>query len=123
MNFTKVVLVLLFSSFIIGCSHQQAVVNYNEKLATITEYEIKSGFIFFETIGYGCTFYNNYKVVKASNDLNQIEVIQLVSDNCQMTPRGISLTYSFKHLNLDLEKEVTVKNMPTITDFSKMVSK
>lgn len=92
-----------------------------ESLAEITQYHLSDGFITFSTIGYGCTFYNNFKIKTSDLRSNTLEVVKILPDNCNMTPRDISLVYSFRHLGLDFENEIHVKNLmpaPPLTDLT-----
>jgi len=79
-------------------------------LAELSDYQINGGFISFKTVGRGCTFYNNFKVVVRSKKNNSLGIVNLHQDKCRMEPRYVSLQYSFKHLGLDLSKAVHVEN-------------
>ncbi len=95
-------------SSITSASYQSE--NQDNSLAELTAYRLDSGFIAIETIGYGCTFQQDFKVVTVSDEDNMIEIIRTRKDNCKMTPRHVALSYSFKHLNLDNSKPIKVLN-------------
>jgi hypothetical protein len=115
MNIIKIALAVVITIFSVSCSHfstESQPVGQN-KSAIISDISINKGFIRFSTTGYGCTFYNNFKVVKSKRHVNEIEVLQLTKDECSMTPRKIDLVYSIRHLELNFDKRIFVKNMPS----------
>jgi len=85
-------------------------VNKSNDIAVLTDYELKDGFITIQAVGYGCTFFNSFKVEKADHQDNSLEVVRTKPDNCGMKPRNVSLQYSFKHLGLDMDKNIQVIN-------------
>jgi hypothetical protein len=108
----KAIITLLLLTNLLGCSimPQSASRNTNEELAVINNYAIDNGFISFETISHGCTFYTNFKVDKGNETDNQLKIIQLVKDQCKMTPRKIMLSYSFRHIGLAIDEKIELKN-------------
>lgn len=115
MKYVFLVTLLLTCSLLSACS-SQSVYTANLKqdhqafLATLNSYRIDNGFITFETTGYGCTFFNSFKIEVAENADNGLKVVQVNPDKCGMKPRPVSLQYSFKHLGLDLDKKIQVTN-------------
>ena len=106
---------LLACGLLTACSSQSIYTSNlqqdrNELLATLNSYQIDNGFITIETTGYGCTFFNSFKVEVAEGIDNGLTVLQVNPDKCGMKPRPVSLQYSFRHLGLDLEKTVLVTN-------------
>ncbi len=103
---------MMFASSVVGCSHlsQTNVKNEQSKSAVITDYQINQDSIAFSTIGYGCTFYNDFKIVNTKNVKNELEIIRLRSDTCSMKPRNVTLMYSIRHLELDLDREINLRN-------------
>lgn len=82
----------------------------SSEVVTLADYSLNNGFITIKTTSYGCTFINSYEVALASKRDNAIEVLQTQPDVCGMKPRSVSLQYSYKHLGLDMDKSVQVKN-------------
>ena len=106
-----IILVVLTTLF--GCSStiRPTTNQLNEtQTAILTDYQLQDGFITIKAIGYGCTFFNSFEVAIAEGTSNAIEIIRTRKDNCGMKPRNVSLQYSFKHLGLDLDKQVKVIN-------------
>lgn len=115
MNLIKLGLCTTASFWLAGCSllpfnDQSAEKGVGEEIAVLTDYQLKDGFITIKAVGYGCTFFNSFKVEVADRSENALEVIRTRPDNCRMKPRNVSLQYSFKHLGLDLTKQVEVTN-------------
>ncbi len=89
-----------------------------EEVAILTDYQLDDGFITIQAVGYGCTFFNSFKVEVADIKQNTLEVVRTQPDQCRMKPRNVSLQYSFKHLGLDLNRSVQVKNPVSISKSS-----
>ena len=126
---SKVKLSVMLSVFVIlaGCNSLPMVTQSNDKggenkVAVLTDYELNDGFITIQAVGYGCTFFNSFKVEVANKNENSLEVIRTRPDNCGMKPRNVSLQYSFKHLGLDLNKNVQVKNQVNISGSEPIVN-
>lgn len=79
-------------------------------VAVLSDYELKNGFITIRTIGNGCTFFDSFRVEVEDLADNELKVVRTRPDNCAMKKRTVSLQYSFKHLGLDLEKQIKVSN-------------
>ena len=98
--------------FLSGCS-SNTVLAFSEKngeMAVLTDYKIQGAFITIKVKSNGCTYYNSFKVELASEEDNAIKVVVVKPDECSMKERVVSLQYSFKHLGLDLDKAVQLKN-------------
>ena len=112
----RTILKLLFvSCFLLGCqtSDTQERTAYQPSdahLAKLTDYKLGDGFITIRAIGFGCTFFNSFKLQATQDGLNKLEVVRTQEDKCGMKPRNVSLQYSYKHLGLDLNKPVEVVN-------------
>ncbi|MET1255747.1 hypothetical protein [Aliikangiella maris] len=123
MGVLKVSLFMLTSVSLAGCSNLPFVseVSLNDsesedhEVAVLTDYQVKDGFITIQAVGYGCTFFNSFSVEVADKQSNALEIVRLQPDQCRMKPRNVSLQYSFKHLGLDLNKNVKVVNPVSIT--------
>ncbi|MGX5200995.1 hypothetical protein [Aliikangiella sp. IMCC44632] len=123
LNKSKNIAMLLLSILIAGCSSVQHLTGTSsdsaiKDVAVLTDYELKDGFITIQAVGYGCTFFNSFKVEVADKQENSLEVVRTRPDNCRMKPRNVSLQYSYKHLGLDLNRFVEVKNPVSITHTS-----
>ncbi|MCW8880156.1 MAG: hypothetical protein OQK51_24125 [Kangiellaceae bacterium] len=109
-------LVFLLSTAVLGgCAGTSHVTSDNMSLksdetAVLTDYDVKNGFITIQAVGYGCTFFDSFKVKVSDRENNELKVVRTRPDECGMKPRNISLQYSFKHLGLDLNKSIQVKN-------------
>jgi hypothetical protein len=115
MNVLKSSLIVAFLLAVSGCSNMPwAALSEDDQqskdVAVLTDYKLDNGFITIEAVGYGCTFFNSFAVELADRESNALEVVRIHPDNCGMKPRNVSLQYSFKHLGLDLDKTVRVKN-------------
>jgi len=85
------------------------------ELAILSDYKLNDGFIEIQAVGYGCTFFNSFEVAVANKQDNVMAVIRTRPDECGMKPRNVSLQYSIKHLGLNLNKQINVKNRLTST--------
>ena len=92
----------------------------SDETAVLTDYDVKNGFITIQAVGYGCTFFDSFKVKVSDRENNELKVVRTRPDECGMKPRNVSLQYSFKHLGLDLNKSIQVKN--TVLESSERVS-
>jgi hypothetical protein len=114
MSLFKKLFLIVTVSLITACSnmslYSSEASSSDMPLAELTEYQVKGNFINFSTMGRGCTFYNNFKVVVVDKKSNSLGVVETHADICRMEPRDVSLQYSFKHLGLDMNKAVHVEN-------------
>jgi len=110
----KLVNFAMLSMFLTACSSvpftSEVELFEREEMAVLTDYELKDGFITIKAVGHGCTFFDSFRVEVADKTDNSIKVVRTRPDECGMNTRNVSLQYSFKHLGLDLEKEVQVNN-------------
>ena len=119
-------LVFLLSTAVLGgCASTSQVITdslslNSDETAVLTDYDVKNGFITIHAVGYGCTFFDSFKVKVSDRENNELKVVRTRPDECGMKPRNVSLQYSFKHLGLDLNKSVQVKN--TVIESSERVS-
>ncbi|TQV86896.1 hypothetical protein [Aliikangiella coralliicola] len=121
MRYYQLSALALLTFITLGCSNtpllsQETQIETKQEVAILADYELKDGFITIQAVGYGCTFFNSFKVAVADKDDNALEVIRTRPDDCGMKPRNVSLQYSFKHLGLDLNKQVQVKNPVETTE-------
>ena len=115
MNIFKLSVIIALVFGILGCTSMpwSGSMEAEETLsdvAVLTDYQLDNGFITIQAVGYGCTFFNSFKVEVANKNENALEVLRTQPDNCGMKPRNVSLQYSYKHLGLDLERDIKVKN-------------
>lgn len=115
MSYLKINLAAILLIMVSACSHNQlnstqyTANEHKEQSVILTNYELTNGMIQFSTLGFGCTFYNNYQIIADKSD-NSLEVIEVVADKCQMKPRSVELSYSIQHLDLNFETPIIVKN-------------
>lgn len=123
MRHLKLILGLFTLVVMTGCSSLQSFASLNDsedkaEAAVLTDYQLSNGFITIQAVGYGCTFFDSFKVAVADKSSNSLEVVRTRPDNCRMKPRNVSLQYSYKHLGLDLDRNIHVKNTVSISTTS-----
>ena len=119
MNRLKYLGCIAAATGMMGCSNLPMTLtsddkNHSEVIAVLTDYELDDGFITIQAVGYGCTFINSFKLAVADVSDNSLEVIRTRPDKCRMKPRNVSLQYSYKHLGLDLNRQISVRNPVTV---------
>lgn len=108
--------ILVIAFFLVNCSSNSyfaansQLQSPEKRLAVLTGYQINRGFITIQTVSYGCTFFDSFKVDTVAGKSNSIKVWQVKPDNCGMSPHLVSLQYSFKHLGIDLDQQIYVAN-------------
>lgn len=112
-RFFSLLVLALLSSMNSSCSNTPFNSNMggtSETMAVLTGYQLSDGFVTIQTIGYGCTFFDSFKVVAHHERPNSLVIQQIKPDECNMGAHMVSLQYSFKHLDLDLDKQIKVVN-------------
>lgn len=113
-NFVKVMGVglvgLITGCSSLGFSHEDKQKHQPEVLADLVSYELQDGYIQITALSRGCTFINSFEVQVNDSKENELKVVRVRPDLCQMKTRRVALQYSYKHLGLDLDENVTVIN-------------
>ena len=127
MKALKFILIVTVFLLINGCSSLSLFTsqygNTRSVLAELSDYDINNGFITIETLGNGCTFYSDFKVVMVDRAENALGVVKIQDDQCRMSPRHVSLQYSFKHLGLDMSRKILVSNVITQNQTDELAAK
>ncbi len=99
--------------FIVGCSAPSALISqteYQAQPAKLIGYSLDERYIYIEVVSHGCTMMSSFELRLVSEHENSFEVVRTHPDECRMKPIKMSLNYPFRHLGLDLERPVQVKN-------------
>lgn len=109
---TKIALIC-FTLLLASCSKPAVLIDTNQPVAEpakLISYKLDERYIYIDVVSYGCTMMSSFELRLVSAEQNSFEVVRKKPDECRMKPIKMSLNYPFRHLGLDLQRPLQVKN-------------
>jgi hypothetical protein len=110
---TKLILNCFILLLLAGCSKPVMLIEknkYQAKPAELIGYSVDDRYVYIDVVSRGCTMITSFELRLVSVEENSFEVVRKHPDECRMKPLKMSINYPFRHLGLDPERPLLVKN-------------